>query len=144
MADTATGNSNRPGLDVIYDGECPFCSAYVRMVRLREAVGPVRLLDARQHSDIVSTLESEGIDIDETMVVDYGGQRYTGAAAVEILSVLSSDQGALNRFAAWLLRDGKRAAFLYPILRFGRNTTLRLLGKRKVRPAGSQGRHSAG
>lgn len=144
MADTATGDRNRSGLDVIYDGECPFCSAYIRMVRLREAVGPVRLIDARQHPDIVAELTSQGIDIDETMVVNYGGQRYTGAAAVELLSLLSSDQGALNWLTARLLRDGKRAAFLYPILRFGRNTTLRLLGKRKVKPAGSEGRHSAG
>ena len=32
---------------IIYDGDCVFCSHYVRFVRLRETVGPVALIDAR-------------------------------------------------------------------------------------------------
>ena len=32
---------------LIYDGACIFCDAYVRLLALREAVGPVELIDAR-------------------------------------------------------------------------------------------------
>lgn len=38
-----------PGpVEVVYDGECPFCASYVALLRLRERVGEVRLIDARR------------------------------------------------------------------------------------------------
>ena len=38
---------------LVYDGDCPFCSAYVRFVRLRDAVGTVHLVDAREGGPVV-------------------------------------------------------------------------------------------
>ena len=32
---------------IVYDGDCPFCSRYVKLVRLREALGSVDLVNAR-------------------------------------------------------------------------------------------------
>ena len=32
---------------LVYDGDCPFCSRYVQLLRIREAVGPLRLVNAR-------------------------------------------------------------------------------------------------
>lgn len=102
------------------------------MVQLKEAVGPVQLIDGRKHPDIVSKLYAEGIDINKTMAVKYGGSIYAGARAVEVLSLLSSSSGLLNRMTARLLRNKRRADFFYPLLRFGRNSVLRLLGKDKI------------
>ncbi len=31
---------------VVYDGECPFCRNYIRLMSLRKAVGDVELVDA--------------------------------------------------------------------------------------------------
>jgi predicted DCC family thiol-disulfide oxidoreductase YuxK len=120
------------GLAIVYDGECPFCSAYVRLVRLKEAVGPVRLIDARRDPETASLLRSKGIEVDETMAVTYGGATYAAAEAIELLSLLSSDAGFLNRMMARLLRDKRRAKRLYPLLRAGRNLALRLLGRRRI------------
>jgi predicted DCC family thiol-disulfide oxidoreductase YuxK len=119
-------------VEIVYDGECPFCSAYVRMVRLREAAGPVILTDARKDRDAVARLRDAGIDINETMAVIYGGRIYAGSRAIEILSLLSSGSGIMNRLAARLLRNPSRADFFYPVLRFGRNAALRLLGSGKI------------
>ena len=56
------------GATLLYDGECPFCSAYVRMVTLRTAVGGVRLVDARVSDDsIVDKVTSRGFDLNEGM-----------------------------------------------------------------------------
>lgn len=119
---------------IIYDGECPFCSAYVRLVRLREAVGPVHLVDARAHPELTRDLHRDGIDLNETMVVQYGGETYAGSEAMQMLSLLSSNTGVLNRMMARILRDRGRARLLYPWLRAGRNLTLRLLGRTKLQP----------
>jgi predicted DCC family thiol-disulfide oxidoreductase YuxK len=123
-------------LAIIYDGECPFCSAYVRLVRLQQAVGPVTLIDARRHPQIVATLRQEGIDLDDTMAVTYGGAVYAGAEAVELLSLFSSEAGLINRLMARLLRDKDRARRYYPLLRAGRNLTLKLLRRKRLGVAG--------
>ncbi|MBX2804888.1 MAG: DUF393 domain-containing protein [Hyphomicrobiales bacterium] len=119
-------------IEIIYDGECPFCSAYIRMVRLRDAIGPVKLTDARKNRDAVAQLCAANIDINETMAVIYGGRYYAGARAIEILSLLSSGSGFLNRLFAILMRNPRRADFFYPLLRSGRNSVLRLLGRDKI------------
>ncbi|CAN0407117.1 unnamed protein product, partial [Scytosiphon promiscuus] len=36
---------------IVYDGECPFCSQYVKMLRIHESVGTVRLIDARSSDE---------------------------------------------------------------------------------------------
>jgi predicted DCC family thiol-disulfide oxidoreductase YuxK len=33
---------------IVYDGECPFCTQYVKLMRLRETVGIVKPLNARE------------------------------------------------------------------------------------------------
>ena len=38
---------------IVYDGDCPFCSRYVALVRLREAVGQVVLANARDGGPVV-------------------------------------------------------------------------------------------
>lgn len=133
--DSGTANE-QAGVRIIYDGECPFCSAYVRLVRLREAVGRVDLVNARLHPDLIHDFLREGIDLDQTMVVQYGGQTYAGSEAIQILSLLSSGTGLMNRMTAVILRDRRRAGALYPVLRAGRNMTLRLLGRSKLHVGG--------
>jgi predicted DCC family thiol-disulfide oxidoreductase YuxK len=128
--------AERAPLEIIYDGECPFCRAYVRLVKLKEAVGPVELIDGRRNPAMTAQLRARGIDLNETMVVNYGGASYVGPRAIEMLSLLSSDSGLVNRMMARLLRNGRRADFFYPILRFGRNSALRLLGKGKIDMSG--------
>jgi predicted DCC family thiol-disulfide oxidoreductase YuxK len=126
------GEEQSASLTIFYDGECPFCSAYVKLVKLKEAVGPVTLIDARRRPEVVAAFRDQGVDLDDTMVVIYGGVAYAGAEAVEILSLLSSDTGFVNRLIARLLRDKRRAQRLYPILRCGRNLALKLLGRSKI------------
>jgi hypothetical protein len=43
-------------LSVVYDGDCPLCSAYVTMTRIRDAVGMPTLVNARERPDLVRAL----------------------------------------------------------------------------------------
>lgn len=124
--------SNAQDIWVVYDGECPFCSAYVRMVRLREAVGNVHLLDARQAHPVVDELKASGLDFDEGMALKIGEAVYHGDECVHQLAMMSGSSGLFNRFHFWVFQSPRRTKFLYPFMRAGRNLALRLLGRRKI------------
>ena len=117
---------------IIYDGHCPFCSSYIKLLRLREAIGPVDVIDGRTRPDIVAELNTLEIDIDQGMIVYYRDQIYYGGDALNILSLLSTKSGIWNRMLAAIFAKKSLARMLYPVLRFGRNMTLRLMGQQLI------------
>ncbi|WP_371731845.1 DCC1-like thiol-disulfide oxidoreductase family protein [Ruegeria sp. HKCCA6707] len=117
---------------LIYDGDCPFCSRYVAMVRLKEAIGPVNLVDARNGGDVVEQILAKGLDLDDGMVLLFNGDYYHGAECIHRLALLSTRSGLFNRLNALVFRSPTMSRVLYPVLRFGRNTVLRLLGRQKI------------
>ena len=117
---------------IIYDGDCPFCSAYVRMVRLRDAAGQVELLNARQDHPVVREVLEAGLDLDEGMALKMGDQVYHGDEVINRLAMMTSPSGAFNRLNAWVFRSPGRSRALYPWLRRGRNLALRALGRKKL------------
>lgn len=121
-------------VQIIYDGECPFCSAYVRMLRLQRAAGAIELLDARKPHPIVDALKAADVDFDAGMVVKNGESIHHGDAAVQWLALMTTPSASFNGVMAWILKDGGRARLLYPLLRAGRNLALRLLGKGPINP----------
>jgi predicted DCC family thiol-disulfide oxidoreductase YuxK len=126
------GGTSEAGAVVVYDGECPFCSRYVAMVRLRDAVGKVRLVNARDPDPLVDDLKQSGFDLDQGMVLVMGDRRYHGADCVHMLAMLSTPVGAFNRLNAAVFRSRTASRLLYPVLRSGRNAVLRLLGRKKI------------
>ena len=120
---------------LLYDGECPFCSRYVRHVRLREAIGPITLANAREHAALVDEVRRLGFDVDTGMVLKLDGNYYHGADCIHALALLTTPSGGFNRLNAWMFRSATAARLLYPVLRAGRNLTLRLLGRTGVQPS---------
>lgn len=41
---------------LVYDTECPLCDAYCRMVRIRESVGTLRLVNARDAGAVMDEI----------------------------------------------------------------------------------------
>ena len=117
---------------LIYDGECPFCRRFARYTRLKEAVGRLRLVDAREGGPEVERARAAGYRLDEGMVLAMGGELYHGDACLNRLALLSSRSDFLNRLSARLFSSPRAARLAYPVLRFGRNTALRLLGRRPM------------
>lgn len=123
------------GAAIIYDGDCPFCSRYVKLVRLREALGQVDLVNAREGGPLVDEVQRAGLDLDEGMVLKLGDRFYHGADCIHMLAVLGTSSGLFNRVTGTLFRSPVVARSLYPLLRAGRNATLALLGRRKMTAA---------
>ncbi len=122
----AADTSDTRQITIIYDGACPVCNAYVRFTRLREAL-KVTMIDARQAPDMVHELAQYGMDLEEGMVVFFGGRRFHGADAMHLLATLTTRSGLWNRMNLWLFDNPKTADMFYPVLKQGRRALLWLL-----------------
>ncbi|MCW5692491.1 MAG: DUF393 domain-containing protein [Pseudolabrys sp.] len=59
---------------IVYDGDCVFCHSYVRLIRLRESVGSIELIDARSDDPRVERLQKLGYNLNDGMLFIWNGQ----------------------------------------------------------------------
>lgn len=117
---------------VVYDRQCPACDYYCNLVRIRESVGRLILVDARDGGAIMDEITARGLDIDQGMVVKVGGEFYYGSDAIHVLALMGTRRGVFNRLAWWTFRSKRVSRVLYPVLRRARNLLLKLLGRSKI------------
>jgi len=119
---------------LIYDGECPVCTAYSCSVDVDEAkASGIRRINARSDDDLVKQAKDAGVDLDDGMVVLHDGKMYHGADALNIMARFAPDRGLGNRLNKLLFSNPTISRLSYPVLRAGRNTLLRILGRKKIR-----------
>jgi predicted DCC family thiol-disulfide oxidoreductase YuxK len=121
---------------LVYDKQCPVCDNYCRLVRIRQTVGDLKLVDAREPSAVMDKITSQGLDIDQGMVLKMGDRLYYGSDAIHALALISSRSGIFNRLNYWLFKSKILSRFIYPILRFFRNLLLKLLRRTKINNLG--------
>jgi predicted DCC family thiol-disulfide oxidoreductase YuxK len=114
---------NQQKLLIVYDGACPFCSAYVSLLRLRESM-QVELLSARSADERINEFLSLGYRLDDGMLVQIDGLIYVGAEAMNLLAFISNQHGMLNQMQRIVFSRKWLAHLLYPLLRFGRRLVL--------------------
>jgi len=117
---------------LVYDKECPACNNYCQMVRIRESVGELQLVDAREDTPIMREITAAGLDIDEGMVLKMNDQLYYAGDAIHALSLISSRSGIFNRLVYWVFKSKRVSHILYPVLKSGRAVLLKLLRKSKI------------
>lgn len=113
---------------LIYDGECPLCSNYAQFLRLKQTVGELILVDARQGGPIVEEIRRLPHDLDDGMVVKIGERFYIGHEALHVLALLSDSRGVFNRVNRWMFSSAAAARLGYPWLKLGRQVVLRMKG----------------
>lgn len=117
---------------LVYDGDCPVCRTYCKHARVRDAVGQLHLVDARQPGELMDEITAAGLDIDQGMVLKFEGILYYGPEAMRVLTLLSTRSGWFNRVSYWFFGTTRRARIFYPVGKAFRNLVLKLLGIRYI------------
>lgn len=125
---------------LVYDKQCPACDNYCGFVRLKQSVGQLRLINARDAHPVMDEITAAGLDIDEGMVVKTGERLYYGADAIHVLALLSSRSGFFNRINGLVFRSERLSKVLYPLLRTCRGWLLKLLRVTRINNLGVEGR----
>lgn len=94
-------------IEIVYDGECPFCADFTRMVALRRRA-EVSLIDARGTDPRIAQIGA-GLDLNRGMAVRWQGRIYYGAEAMTLLLNLSQPKGI------WGWRSGSLQAPAGPV-----------------------------
>ena len=123
---------NNKEILLIYDRECPACNFYCQIIQIRNTVGELKIIDARETSDIMDEITIQGLDIDQGMVLKMGSELYYGSDAIHALALISSRSGLFNRLNYWMFKSKTLSKVIYPLLRFCRNLLLKVLGKSKI------------
>ncbi len=127
---------DRDKIQLVYDTECPVCENYCRRVRIEESAGDLKLIDARESSEVLAEITALGLDVDQGIVLKKQGELYHGADAIHALALMSSRSGYFNRFNYWLFQSKRASRLLYPALKWGRNLLLKSLGRTKINNLG--------
>jgi predicted DCC family thiol-disulfide oxidoreductase YuxK len=118
---------------LLYDGECPACSAYVAMARLRQLYPGLKVLNARSEPDLVAELRTRGYEINEGMVLCLDGAIHFGADATRLIARLgSASSSRWRRMALGLIGTAPWSRRIYPWLNRGRGVLLRLLRRGRI------------
>lgn len=118
------------GVTIVYDGECPFCSDFVRRLRLQETLGTVTLINARDAQDSLVRDLKERYVLDNGFVVLWQGQEHYGGDAMHLLAMLSTPSPLFNRLFRGIFLSTWVSSWMYPILVVGRKFVLWLMGRR--------------
>jgi len=125
-------------LYIVYDGDCPLCSRYVQFLRLKQSVGQVHLVNARDpgaHAPVINNLVERGYDLNEGMALVQGGHVAHGRDCINHIALLSTGSGLFNKLNTRIFASPARAKAFYPLMRTGRNLLLAVLGRRKINSA---------
>ena len=117
---------------LVYDKQCPVCDNYCQLVHVRETVGDLKLVNARESSAVMDEITSQGLDIDQGMVLKMGDRLYYGSDAIHALALISSRSGVFNRLNYLMFQSRTLSRIFYPVLRFFRNLLLKLLRRTKI------------
>ncbi|MBT5411961.1 MAG: DUF393 domain-containing protein [Cellvibrionales bacterium] len=113
---------------IIYDGECPFCTDFVKASNLRKHYKNLNIVNARDKNSVTKRIIDEGYDLNEGMVVLVDKKILYGTEAARFITINGSG-GLKHWFYKIILYNQKIAEFIYPILVFLRKQYLKIAGK---------------
>jgi predicted DCC family thiol-disulfide oxidoreductase YuxK len=117
---------------LVYDGECPICSAYSKALAIRQLDSRFEIVNARHYHPILDNINELGLNLDEGFVLKIENDYFHGADAINRLALISTRVGLFNRLNYLIFKSAYLSRILYPFLRIGRSILLYVLGIKKL------------
>lgn len=114
-------------LTLYYDKQCPFCSKYANLLKLKENF-EITLKDARKNLDEISVL-CKNLDINDGFIVIYKNDCFQGAKALEFLNRAVDKTTILGKLHFFFAYENTFSKFLYKTLFILRKIALFILRK---------------
>lgn len=114
-------------LTLYYDKQCPFCSKYAKLLKLKENF-EINLKDARENIDEISVL-CKNLDINDGFIVIYKNDCFQGAKALEFLNRAVDKTTILGKLHFFFAYENNFSKFLYKTLFILRKIALFILRK---------------
>jgi len=121
------------GVWLVYDGECPICTPAVNAFKIRQSVGELHVVNAREDHPIHAEIIARGFDLDKGMVLKMGENFYHGPEALHVCALIGSDSGFFNKLNVWLFRSRLISRLIYPIFCAIKDTALKLKGVPQIK-----------
>ena len=116
-------------LTLVYDGGCPFCSAFAQRAELQGGLPELEIRDGRADHDLRADLASRGYRLANGAMLLEGDSIWHGSAAIAELNRRMSPSDALLQLLQQVFRDDGRADQLYPALLLARRLALAVRGQ---------------
>ncbi|WP_421979450.1 hypothetical protein [Roseibium sp.] len=107
----------------------PVLHCDLQLMRLRKAAGFLVLINVRGDHPFLEVNRKRGIGIDKGMVVQMNGDLHHGDEAMSVPAVMTTWSGLFNRLMCLGFANRAVSRLICHPLVFGRNLTLRLLGR---------------
>ncbi len=118
-------------LIIIYDEECPFCNNLIKLSNIRRAQPSCTLVNARDsESEYIEDVRHR-YNLDEGMLVIFGGREFYGWSALHVLNKIEKNEN-VKSVSLYLFSSPFFSRVSYPILRVGRRIALFFLGIKKI------------
>ena len=114
-------------LTLYYDKQCPFCTKYANLLKLKENF-EITLKDARENLDEISVL-CKNLDINDGFIVLYKNDCFQGAKALEFLNRAVDKTTILGKLHFFFAYENIFSKFLYKTLFILRKIALFILRK---------------
>ena len=114
-------------LILYYDKQCPFCSKYANLLKIKENF-EITLKDARNNLDEISVL-CENLNINDGFIVLYKDNCFQGSKALEFLNNAVDKTTLLGKLHFLFKYDNSLSHLLYKLLFILRKIILFILGK---------------
>ena len=125
---------NQSDVWFVYDGDCPLCTGAANLFKIREVVGHLHTVNAREEKSHPVLLEANnlGMSLDDGMVIKLENRFYHGESALHVMALIGTNSGFFNRINCFLYRSKLLSRICYPVFRTIRNTTLFIMGIKKI------------
>ena len=121
----------KKSVEIYYDGGCPFCTYFVIFSKLNKQY-EVSMKNLRDFPDKVEEFKKDLYDVNDGMIVIFDNKIYHGHHAIYIITKLSDKKYFSSILYRVFFSNIFITRILYPILRFFRNITLKLLKRKKI------------